>query len=211
MTDLYTLSLGFANISKIVLCIILKVPQIIHLVNSKSTTGLSLPGTLLELTTFTIGLCYNAFNGYALSSYLEYPFLVGQDLLVLILVLHYRSQISPKWFAAFGAYSAVVYALIAGMFPAALLVTLMSLCTPISAMSKLAQLRAMYTSQNSECVSVLTWSIAVYMGLTRIITTLNYGLDVPLLVNYSVSLILSLAILILALKLRRPVKIKKTE
>jgi hypothetical protein len=51
MTDLYTLSLGFANISKIVLCIILKVPQIIHLVNSKSTTGLSLPGTLLELTT----------------------------------------------------------------------------------------------------------------------------------------------------------------
>lgn len=50
MTDIYTLSVHFANISTIVLCIVLKVPQIISLLSSKSATGLSLPGTLLELT-----------------------------------------------------------------------------------------------------------------------------------------------------------------
>ncbi|XP_046634194.1 solute carrier family 66 member 3-like [Daphnia pulicaria] len=212
MTDLYSLSIGFANISTIVLCIVLKVPQIISLVKSKSTTGLSLPGTLLELTSFTIGLCYSVSSGYALSSYLEYPFLVGQDLLLLALVLHYSNQIGTKWFAAFGAYSAVVYALTSGMFPGALLVTLMSLCTPISAASKLAQLRTMHASQNSESVSVLTWSIAVYTCVTRIFTTLDRGFDAPLLANYSVSLILNLAIIFLALKLRRPSKkVKKTE
>lgn len=46
----------------------------------------------------------------------------------------------------------------------------------------------------------------------RIFTTLDRGFDAPLLANYSVSLILNLAIITLALKLRRPVKkIKKTE
>jgi hypothetical protein len=74
---------------------------------------------------FTIGLCYNVFSGYALSSYLEYPILVGQVLLLLALLLHYSRRIGSKWLAAFGVYSAVVYALSTGMFPGALLVTLM--------------------------------------------------------------------------------------
>ena len=74
---------------------------------------------------FTIGLCYSVSRGYALSSYLEYPFLVGQDILLLALVLHYSKQLGPFWFAAFGAYSAVVYALTTGLFPSALIVTLM--------------------------------------------------------------------------------------
>ncbi|XP_046452786.1 solute carrier family 66 member 3-like [Daphnia pulex] len=206
MADLYSLSLGFANISKTVLCVVLKVPQIISLVNSKSTTGLSLSGTLLELTSFTIGLCYNVFSGYALSSYLEYPILVGQVLLLLVLLLHYSRRIGPKWLAAFGVYSAVVYALSTGMFPGALLVTLMSLCTPLSATSRLVQIRTMHSSQNSESVSVLTWSIAVYTCVMRIFITLDRGFDAPLLANYSVSLILNLAVITLALKLRRPSK-----
>ena len=92
----------------------------------------------------------------------------------------------------------------------------------------------MHASQNSESVSVLTWSIAVYTCVSkwrlttfshsnkfwisfssfpaRIFTTLDRGFDAPLLANYSVSLILNLAIITLALKLRRPVKKdKKTE
>ncbi|XP_046640277.1 solute carrier family 66 member 3-like [Daphnia pulicaria] len=206
MADLYSLSLSFANISKTVLCVVLKLPQIISLVNSKSTTGLSLSGTLLELTSFTIGLCYNVFSDYALSSYLEYPILVGQVLLLLALLLHYSRRIGPKWLAAFGVYSAVVYALSTGMFPCALLVTLMSLCTPLSAASRLVQIRTMHVSQNSESVSVLTWSIAVYTCVMRIFITLDRGFDAPLLANYSVSLILNLAVITLALKLRRPSK-----
>ncbi|KAK4004484.1 solute carrier family 66 member 3 [Daphnia magna] len=209
MVELYSLLITFANISTIVLCIVLKIPQIISLVGSKNTTGLSLPGTLLELTSFTIGLCYSVSSGYALSSYLEYPFLVGQDLLLLALVLHYSKQISPTWFAILGAYAAVVYALTTGLFPNGLLITLMSLCTPISAASKLAQLRTMHVSQNSKSVSVLTWSIAAYTCITRIFTTLDRGFDAPLLANYSVSLILNLAIISLALKLRRPRKQEK--
>ena len=89
----------------------------------------------------------------------------------------------------------------------------------------------MHATQNSESVSVLTWSIAAYtcvckwpfwchsvfieirflsLLLARIFTTLDRGFDGPLLANYSVSLVLNLAIISLALKLRRPAA-KKSE
>lgn len=104
-----------------------------------------------------------------------------------------------------------------------------SLCTPISAASKLAQLKTMYASQNSQSVSILTWSIAAYTCiskclfafklivserdlnnyllfkiLARIFTTLDRGFDGPLMLIYSVSLVLNTAIILLALKLRQP-------
>ena len=47
---MYSFALYCANIAKVVLCIVLKIPQIVSLANTKSTTGLSLSGTLLELT-----------------------------------------------------------------------------------------------------------------------------------------------------------------
>jgi uncharacterized protein with PQ loop repeat len=108
-----------------------------------------------------------------------------------------------------------------------------SLCTPLSAASRLVQIRTMHVSQNSESVSVLTWSIAVYTCVSkrrytkfllvwiefrffcfsifsvRIFITLDRGFDAPLLANYSVSLILNLAVITLALKLRRPSKKNK--
>lgn len=74
---------------------------------------------------FTIGLCYSVSGGYALSSYLEYPFLVVQDLLLLSLVLHYSRRASLTWLAAFGVYASVVYALAFGMLPSTVIITLM--------------------------------------------------------------------------------------
>ena len=64
-------------------------------------------------------------GGYELSSYLEYPFLVAQDILLLTLVLYYGKRISLTWLAGFGLYLSIVYALATGMFPGAIIITLM--------------------------------------------------------------------------------------
>lgn len=77
------------------------------------------------LIRFTIGLCYSVTRGYALSTYLEYPFLVVQDLILLAMVIHYSRRVYSTWLAALVAYSSVVYAIITGLFPDALIVTLM--------------------------------------------------------------------------------------
>ena len=64
-------------------------------------------------------------GGYALSTYLEYPFLVGQDVLLLTLVLYYGKRLSLTWLALFGLYASTVYALAFGMFPNTVIITLM--------------------------------------------------------------------------------------
>lgn len=77
------------------------------------------------LVRFTIGLCYSACSGYALSSYLEYPFLVGQDILLLLMVLHFSGQLGPTVYSGLAGYAAVVYAFIAGLFPHTVITFLM--------------------------------------------------------------------------------------
>jgi len=201
--ELYNLCISFADISTIVLCIVLKVPQILSILQNKSVKGISLPGILLELTSYSIGLIYAVSNEYALMSYLEYPFLVVQDVLLLGIVLYYSNQLGLSSLAAFGVYSSIIYAFLSGMVPMSVVITLMSLSTPVAAMSKIAQLRSLHQSQNSDSVSLLTWSIAVYTTITRIFTTVSQSIDIPLLTNYSVSLILNMTIIALTVHLRR--------
>ena len=163
--DVYWLFLEFCNISTIVLCLILKVPQIWNIISSRSVQGLSIPGILLELSAwvsnvgqqqqqqregqsptffslltfdviltkfpwfflfrFSIGLVYNIYKQYPLFQYLEYPFLVLQDVLLLAIVLHFSKQLGLFSLAGFALYGAVLYAMSTGMFPSAVIVTLM--------------------------------------------------------------------------------------
>jgi hypothetical protein len=50
MSTFYSMSLIFADFTTIALCIVLKIPQILSLLKSKSATGISLNSLLLELT-----------------------------------------------------------------------------------------------------------------------------------------------------------------
>jgi len=208
--ELLPVLISFADISTILLCIILKVPQIISIVQSKSVKGISLPGVCLELTSYTIGMCYAAVNGYPLMSYLEYPFLVVQDVILIGIILYYSDLLSLFSLASFAAYSSVVYATLSGLVPFSVVMALMSASTPISAMSKIAQLRSIHKSQNADSVSLLTWWLAVYTTVTRIFTTVNQSIDVPLLANLSVALVLNLSVILLTVSLRRqPKQVKK--
>jgi len=189
---------------------VLKVPQIISIVKSKSVKGISIPGVCLELTSYSIGMCYGAANAYPLMSYLEYPFLVVQDVILLGIILYYANILSLSTLGAFAAYSSVIYAALSGMVPLSVMVTLMSLSTPVSAMSKIAQLRSIHQSQNSDSVSLLTWWLAVYTTVTRIFTTVNQSIDVPLLTNLCVAFVLNMSVIVLTVKLRQqPKQVKK--
>ena len=48
--DVFNFLISFSNISTVVLCVVLKIPQIVSVVQSGSVKGLSLPGMMLELT-----------------------------------------------------------------------------------------------------------------------------------------------------------------
>lgn len=181
----------FCDITTIGLSGFMKVPQINSIIKSKSTKGLSLASLLLELTSYTIMLSYNIYSAYPLVTYFEYPMMVLQDIVMLTVFLSFNGLMSPAVILPASGAMCFAYAICTGMLPHALITTLVGLCTPISASSKLVALLTIIRSKNSSTVSVSSWLISSYTCVTRIFTTYMDSADYALLLNFGTSFILN--------------------
>jgi len=200
----WTSVITFCNVSTISLCMICKLPQIRAVVSSGSAKGLSLQSVMVELLGYTIVLGYNVVQGYPLASFMEYMFLVVQDILLLIVILHYVGILDTMKLGLIGLYIAMFYGFTQGIPHANVLPFLMKFATPCMASSKILQLKAIWGSRSSQTVSVATWSIAFYTCVSRITTNLLLTGDVPLLINYAIGLVLNSLVIGSALYFRLP-------
>ncbi|KAI4893396.1 hypothetical protein NFI96_027445 [Prochilodus magdalenae] len=184
----YGLVLHFANFSTLFVCAVLKFPQMFVLFRAKSTAGISLNSLLLELVGFIVFVSYQMYYSYPPPTYLEYPILIAQDVILLLLILHYNGNMKQ---------SLIYAAVFVGGWK---LLTIekwvidlaMSLCTFISAGSKLAQLQCLWRSKNSGQVSTLTWALASYTCLARIFTTVVTTGDTQVLIRFVAMTVLNL-------------------
>lgn len=191
--------LHIANFTTIFACMVVKFPQIFLLVRAKSTKGISFNSLFLELIGYLVFVTYQMYYDYPPPTYLEYPILMAQDAVLLLLILHYNGNLRQS----------VGYAL--GFLVGWRLLTLqswvvdlaMSLCLFISAGSKLAQLQCLWRTKDSDQVSALSWSLAIYTSLTRIYTTLVMTGDMQVLVRYVVMGLLNVWVLLTVLHYRR--------
>jgi len=81
------LGIGIIGASSIV-----KVPQIIKLVNSRSSDGVSFLGYLLETSSYLISLAYNVRQGFPFSTYGETGLIMAQNVVIAVLVLQYAGK-----------------------------------------------------------------------------------------------------------------------
>ncbi|GAW11713.1 hypothetical protein ANO14919_010630 [Xylariales sp. No.14919] len=81
------LGIGIIGASSIV-----KVPQIIKLVQSKSASGISFLSYLLETSSYLITLAYNIRNGFPFSTFGETALILGQNVIITVLVLNYSGR-----------------------------------------------------------------------------------------------------------------------
>ncbi|XP_043112276.1 solute carrier family 66 member 3 [Puntigrus tetrazona] len=182
------LTLHLANFSTLFVCMVLKFPQIFVLMRARATSGVSLNSLLLELLGFIVFMSYQMYYDYPPLTYLEYPILIAQDVIVLLLILHYNRNMK---------HSLIYAALFVGGWQ---LLTVqkwvidlaMSLCTFISAGSKLAQLQCLWRSKDSGQVSALTWALATYTCLARIFTTVITTGDTQVLIRFVVMSVLNM-------------------
>ncbi|KAK3398117.1 mannose-P-dolichol utilization defect 1 protein [Sordaria brevicollis] len=81
---------------------IVKVPQILKLVNSKSASGVSFLSYLLETSSLLTSLAYNVRNGFPFSTFGETALILGQNVIISVLVLKYsgRAGIAALFVAA---------------------------------------------------------------------------------------------------------------
>jgi uncharacterized protein with PQ loop repeat len=163
------------SIITIATCFILKIPQILNILKVKNANGINLAGLLLELSSYTIMFSYNFRNGYALLSYMEYPIILIQEIVLIIFVMHYKNCLN-----IYGLIGTIIYTLIAaglllGTLPLGLIAFLVPLCTPIGASSKVVQLMEILKTKNSESVSVLTWFISAFTNFSKYKFKLYFG------------------------------------
>ena len=71
---------------------IVKVPQIIKLIKSKSASGISFLSYLLETSAYLISLAYNVRQGFPFSTYGETGLILVQNVVIAVLVLNYSGR-----------------------------------------------------------------------------------------------------------------------
>ncbi|PGH10307.1 mannose-P-dolichol utilization defect 1 [Blastomyces parvus] len=90
---------------------IVKVPQILKLLSSRSSAGVSFTSYALETTSLLITLAYNARQKFPFSTYGESALIAAQDVVVGVLVLVFSGQ-APAAGAFVAAVASMVYALL---------------------------------------------------------------------------------------------------
>ncbi|XP_009330779.1 PREDICTED: PQ-loop repeat-containing protein 3 [Pygoscelis adeliae] len=156
------------------------------------------------LFSFLVFLRYQIYYGYPLQTYLEYPIIIAQDVILLLFILRFNGNMKRALFYAVtfwgGWYMLTLRKWIIDLA--------MNLCTLISAASKLAQLRCLWQTKDSGQVSALTWSMSAYTCATRIVTTVMTTNDLAVLIRFITMLILNIWVTATILHYR---KTKKTD
>lgn len=174
--------LSALNVSASLICMVLKLPQIILLANAKSTKGVSLRALLMELTGYIVFATYQRHHGSPISTYLEYPVLVAQDSVLLLLMLHYNGHI--KHILLYSFLFAIGWELLT--LEDWIIDLALSLCTFISGSSKYTQLQCLWAAGEAGQVSALTWAMSTYTCVARIFTTLLTTGDRQVLLRFLV-------------------------
>ncbi|XP_006140907.1 PQ-loop repeat-containing protein 3, partial [Tupaia chinensis] len=192
----------FCNWSTLGVCAALKLPQINAVREARSARGISLPSLLLELAGFLVFLRYQWYYGYPLLTYLEYPILIAQDVILLLCFFHFSGNVKQA--------APVMAVLVSSWFVLGLqkwIIDLaMNFCTFISAASKFLQLHYLWKTRDAGAVSALSWGLAAYTCATRIVTTLMTTNDFTILIRFVVMLFLNLLVTATVLHYQKTVK-----
>jgi len=100
------LGIGIIGASSIV-----KIPQLLKLLNSQSAAGLSFLSYLLETSSYLISLSYNVRHGFPFSTYGETALILVQNVVIAALVLKYSGQSAgaAAWVAGLAAAGTVLF------------------------------------------------------------------------------------------------------
>lgn len=182
------------------MCAALKLPQIHAQLAARSARGVSLPSLLLELAGFLVFVRYQCYYGSPVLTYLEFPILIVQDVVLLLCVFHFNGDIkrAAPYLAVFVS-SWFVLGLHKGVIDLA-----MNLSTLVSVASKLAQLQYLWKVQDSGTASALTWGLSAYTSAARIVTTLMTSGDLAVLSRFVIMMVLNIWVTVTVLRYRKP-------
>ncbi|ORY57144.1 monosaccharide-P-dolichol utilization protein [Pseudomassariella vexata] len=162
------LGIGIIGASSIV-----KVPQILKLVQSKSSSGVSFLSYLLETSSYLISLAYNVRNGFPFSTFGETALIMVQNVVITVLVLNYsgRASMAALFVAALAA--SVVTLFTKDIVDMQMLGYLQAGAGVLGVGSKIPQIAAIWQEGGTGQLSAFTVFNYLAGSLSRIFTTLQ--------------------------------------
>jgi len=152
---------------------VVKLPQLLKLVNAKSGAGLSVSGYILETIGYIITLAYNVRLRFPFSTYGETAFIAIQNVLILTLIFHYARK-DLYALGAIGIALATSYALFSPKLVSYHdLQLLQGLSIPLSLTSKLPQIYTNYRNSSTGQLSAFTVFNYLAGTLARVFTTMT--------------------------------------
>ncbi|MCJ1350739.1 MAG: hypothetical protein MMC33_000720 [Icmadophila ericetorum] len=152
---------------------VVKVPQLLKILSSRSGEGVSFSSYALETVAYAVTMAYNFRKGWPFSTYGETAMIAVQNIGIAALVLHFQGKL-----AGATAWIAVMAVLVASLFqeqvvPEKALEGLMAGAGALSIASKVPQILAIWQQGGTGQLSA--FAVFNYLGgsLTRIFTTLQ--------------------------------------
>lgn len=163
-----------------------KVPQILKILGSKSGEGLNMFSLVLELCAITFNFSYSFVNGFPFSAYGDGSFLGLQTVIIAALVLHYGGSIQ-KTIIFLVSYFSVTYVLMSGLTPLHVLWSLQACNIPILVVGKMSQAYTNYSNKSTGQLSATTCFMLLFGSVARIFTSVQETGDSMLILMYCVS------------------------
>ncbi|GAO13760.1 uncharacterized protein UV8b_01594 [Ustilaginoidea virens] len=152
---------------------VVKVPQIVKLVRSRSAEGVSFLSYLLETSAYLITLAYNVRNGFPFSTFGETALIMGQNVVISVLVLNYsgRATVAAVLVAALAGSAACLFA--GNVLDMKTLSYLQAGAGALGVASKVPQILAIYQQGGTGQLSAFAVFNYLAGSLSRIFTTLQ--------------------------------------
>ncbi|ALC39339.1 CG3792 [Drosophila busckii] len=166
--------------------VLVKVPQVMKILQNKSGEGINLFGVMLDLLAITFHMSYNFMHGYPFSSWGDNTFLALQTVAIAALVLFFAGR-KPHAFIFLLAYATLLYVLNSGLTSMKVLLTIQSCNIPILLVGKLSQAMTNYKAGSTGQLSAATVIMMFAGSLARIFTSIQETGDTMIIVTFVAS------------------------
>jgi mannose-P-dolichol utilization defect protein 1 len=171
---------------------ILKLPQILKIVQSGSTQGISMPSYLLETISYTLSVIYNYRHNNPFTTYGEQPFITAQNLMILALIFFGRGAFLP-WFMFIGAYMYGTRTLLnPDIVPNSILPTLYTAVTLLGVTSRVPQIYSNFKNKSTGQLAAATVLLTAAGAVARSFTTWKEVKDPNLMTGALIAVVLNL-------------------
>lgn len=165
---------------------LVKVPQIVKIMNAKSAEGLSLFSVLLDLFAITCHMSYSLVSGFPFSAWGDSAFVGIQTAIIAVLILYFAgSAVRASIFAVL--YCVICYVAMGGMTSRELLLWAQGFNIPILLVGKLSQAVVNFKNGSTGQLSAVTCFMLFFGSMARIFTSIQETGDTMMVITYVAS------------------------